>query len=518
MMKGKAVRLTIVASAALLIVGAAAGGWWFVDRHPEWQLWLQERFELAKGRLGIVRDRDAGALTASGFVEAGQVSVTAELGGRILEILADEGDEVQAGQVLVRLDDQLLRAHLLQSEAALRLAQAKLAQAEAGARPTAIRKAEAELAQAQVARDVAVTAWQDALAQVENPQQLEAAITAAEMQLNIAQHQRAQAEAMASAAQLGRNLADDVLSFLVNFGERTEFARIATYDLTRLPDWLQLPPDCVDGEYHFGEYTIIVHNGIVEVWGWITITIPRTAIDAAQQEQARALYGSWQAWLGLDAAEALEQGAKVTLGQLQSQRDNPLTLQAQATAAEAQARLADAAVGLAQAQVEGLRIGTAPERIAVAEAQVDQAQAARRALELQLEKQVLRAPVAGLVVERMAQQGEVALPGAPLLALANLDEVTLTLYVPEPELGRVSVGAPVSVTVDAYPGRTFPGLVSYISSEAEFTPRNVQTREDRVSMVFAVRVRLPNADHALKPGMPADAAFSEGQGNEEEQP
>jgi len=112
------------------------------------------------------------------------------------------------------------------------------------------------------------------------------------------------------------------------------------------------------------------------------------------------------------------------------------------------------------------------------------------------------------VIERPVHVGEVALPGAPLLTVADLDNLTLTLYVPENELGKIHLGETVSVTVDAYPGRIFTGTIITIAGEAEFTPKNVQTREKRVNMVFAVKVKLPNPDHALKPGMPADAVIS----------
>ena len=85
----------------------------------------------------------------------------------------------------------------------------------------------------------------------------------------------------------------------------------------------------------------------------------------------------------------------------------------------------------------------------------------------------------------------------------------LEVYVPENRVGMVQLGQPVTVTVDAYPDRAFTGTVDFISSRAEFTPQNVQTQAERVNMVFAVKVRLPNPDHALRPGMPADAALSE---------
>jgi multidrug resistance efflux pump len=97
-------------------------------------------------------------------------------------------------------------------------------------------------------------------------------------------------------------------------------------------------------------------------------------------------------------------------------------------------------------------------------------------------------------------------PGAALFTLADLDQVTLTVYVPEAELGKVALGQEVEVTVDAY-DQVFPGQVTHIASQAEFTPKNVQTQEERVHMVFAVKIRLDNPDHQLKPGMPADAVF-----------
>jgi multidrug efflux pump subunit AcrA (membrane-fusion protein) len=89
--------------------------------------------------------------------------------------------------------------------------------------------------------------------------------------------------------------------------------------------------------------------------------------------------------------------------------------------------------------------------------------------------------------------------------------VTLTVYVPEPDIGKLSLGQEVDVFVDSFPGEAFTGHITYISDNAEFTPKNVQTREERVNTVFAVKIQLDNPDHRLKPGMPADAILSEGQ-------
>lgn len=140
----------------------------------------------------------------------------------------------------------------------------------------------------------------------------------------------------------------------------------------------------------------------------------------------------------------------------------------------------------------------------------------RHLLELQLSKTEIRSPIDGEVARRSIRAGEVATPGSTLMVVANLDQVDLTLFVPELSIGQVHTGQNVEVQVDSFPGEIFPGEVVFIATEAEFTPRNVQTREDRLSLVFAVKVRIDNPDHRLKPGMPADATIVEGRGLSDE--
>ena len=183
------------------------------------------------------------------------------------------------------------------------------------------------------------------------------------------------------------------------------------------------------------------------------------------------------------------------------------------TAAEAQVKIAEGQLAQAEAELERLRAGATAETIAALEAQKAQAQAVLDAaeanlkvLDIEIGRADLLAPVDGVILQRMIHKGELASPGAPLFTLADLDEVTLTVYVPEAELGKVALGQTAEVTVDAY-DEIFTGQVSHIASEAEFTPRNVQTQEERVHMVFAVKIRLDNPEHLLKPGMPADAVF-----------
>lgn len=451
----------------LLVLAAIVGaGWWYFATNPAvWPGLLS--------KLAIQTAAAAEPLSASGFIEAEEFSVTAEVSGRIDQLLADEGDEVERGQTLVVLDSALSQAQLREAQAAVQIAQAALARVKAGPRPGAIRQAEAALAQAQAARDGAYQAWQDALAIRNNPQELEAQIDAARAQLEVAEYQLQAAVAGAEASQAGYDMlarAADVVSepFRVHFSVPTPFGPVE------------------------GSYLVKFNQG------------EREEVFYQWNLSARRLTSSWEA---VAMAQAARDGAQAALEDLLAIRENPQELNAQVDKAKAQYERAEAAVQAAQAQLEALKAGATPEQIAVAEAQVKQAQAAADLLKVQLDKMTLTAPASGMVMERTVHRGEMAAAGATLMTIANLDEVTLTIYIPEDEIGKVKVGQTVEVSVDSFPGKVFQGRVSYIASEAEFTPKNVQTKEERVNMVFAVKVKIPNPTHELKPGMPADAVI-----------
>ncbi len=227
--------------------------------------------------------------------------------------------------------------------------------------------------------------------------------------------------------------------------------------------------------------------------------------DRAQFQAADAQVRAAQA--GLQAAQTARDGAQTALDLLLAIRANPIQLNTQVHAAQARADQAEAAAELAQANLDVLLAGATKEQIAIAEAQLQQVQAALEQLQVQRDKMTLRAPMAGLVTALPVRVGENVQPGAKLLTLANLDTVHLTLYVPETQIGRVKMGQKVSVRVDGLPNRAFEGAVYFISPHAEFTPTTVQTQEERAKTVFLVKVRLANPGHALKPGMPADAVI-----------
>ena len=148
--------------------------------------------------------------------------------------------------------------------------------------------------------------------------------------------------------------------------------------------------------------------------------------------------------------------------------------------------------------------GTRKEELAVDRANVHQAVQNIDLSRIRLEYTVLHAPFNGVVLVRQAELGEVVLPGTPIVTLGDLDHLWVRVYVPETDLGKVHWGQAVDVHTDSFPGKTYPGRVSFISSEAEFTPKSVQTEKERVTLVYRVKVDLENPRNELKPGMPAD--------------
>ena len=216
----------------------------------------------------------------------------------------------------------------------------------------------------------------------------------------------------------------------------------------------------------------------------------------------------------LSAAQADMTTAQTALDWLWAIRNRPLGLMAQVHAAKAQYQVAEGGVAVSQASLDDLLAGPTDEEIAVAEANVRLAQSQVEILEANLTKFTLTNPVDGIVLNQTLQVGELAAPAATILNVADLSNLTLTVYVPVDSIGEVQLGQAVQVAVDSFPSRTFEGEVSHISDDPEFTPRNVATKEERLNTVYAVEIRLDNSEGLLKPGMPADAVFLPASGDQ----
>lgn len=212
-------------------------------------------------------------------------------------------------------------------------------------------------------------------------------------------------------------------------------------------------------------------------------------------EGARARMESAQAKLALDesdwrrAHDLYEQGV-VSENQRDAARANRDVSRRQYEAATEELKLLEA--------------GARPDRIEAARAQMKEAEAALRLARVRLDKASIYAPIAGAVLVKDVEEGEVVSPGLPIVTVADLSDMWVKIYIDEVNIGRIRLGQEAAVRVDAFPSREFAGHVIYISDEAEFTPKNIQTREDRVKLVFAVKVGIDNAGGLLKPGMYAD--------------
>ena len=161
-------------------------------------------------------------------------------------------------------------------------------------------------------------------------------------------------------------------------------------------------------------------------------------------------------------------------------------------------------------QLALLQQGPRPERIAAARAQLAQAEAAVATLDATLANSRIHAPFAGVVTLRHREPGEIVGAGAAVVTLMNPDDRWVRIYVPENRLGKVAVGQPAEITSDTFPGKRYTGEVAFIASSAEFTPKNVQTTEERVKLVYAVKVRVTgDPQQELKPGLPADVRLVE---------
>ncbi|MFO7742434.1 MAG: efflux RND transporter periplasmic adaptor subunit [Anaerolineae bacterium] len=498
-------RVILIVSLVVAAVALGAGAFYFFTDPTAWESTLSQ-FDLP--------EPTDGGLTASGYIEAEEVNVASQVGGRVAEVLAKEGDDVEVGTVLIRLDGTLLEAQIASARAGVEVAEARLAQVTAGPRPEQVRQAEAGLAQATAARDGAYQGWQDAEAMRDNPQELNARIAAARFEVTSAEAQLAAATAMKDAAVISHDSYWDAKENWGDVRKRLEKKYQEYMDVGETWEEIKKRLEEEFGDIEEGDEGWEDFKKKLEEWYEKLLEKKRPEIPSeipAQLDFHMIPYEYWKAWVGYHSADAKLDQARTSLNDLVRMRENPQELAARADGAKAQYKAAKAAVAQAEAQLEAVRSGATVEEIAVVEAQVEQAQASLKTLLSEREKLTIAAPVGGLILELTIHGGELAAPGATLVTLGDLDEVNLTVYVPQDRLGQVNVGQKADVKVDGFPGAVFRGTVVAIANQAEFIPRTIETKDERVSMVFAVEIAIANPDHKLKPGVPADATILTGE-------
>jgi HlyD family secretion protein len=412
-----------------------------------------------------------GQLSASGTIESVVVNVSPEIAGKVTEVLAAEGQPVSTGAPLLHLDDSLLQSEKQTAQSALDSANA------------AVQTTEVALESAQLQYDLTLS---NALAQEKDPRIAiwdESKPTEFDQPVwYFSKEERikaTQAEVDAKKAAL-----DDAKKKLDEISIRAGSS-----------DFLEIEAKLIQMRLAFQSAQDVLDS----------------TSGASDGQDLR------------DAAQIVLDEAEIDLEDAQKDYDDALTTDGATDVLEARADaiIAQEAYDLAVDNLRALQTGADSPQVQSAAKAVEQAQAALEqartnvvsaqsrlnTVETQLKKITVYAPMDGVVLTRNVEPGEFVQPGAVAFTMANLNDLTITVYVPEDQYGNISLGQEASVTVDSFAGETFDAVVVHVASQAEFTPRNVQTVEGRSSTVYAIKLKVTDTEGKLKIGMPADVVF-----------
>jgi len=411
------------------------------------------------------------ALQASGQIEATEIAIAPELSGRVTDVLVSEGDSVKTGDPLLKLDDSLLQSEKQSAQAALDSAKVGVSAAQVALDSAQLQynlTLDTALAEEASTR---LSIW-DATKPTEFDQPIWYFSKAERIQAT-------QAEVDSAKTAL-----DDAMTKLSDTAKKAGSAQ-----------FLEVEAALAKARVAFQNATDVLDN----------------------------TNGTSDGQTLRDSAQILFDEKKIDLNNAQKDYDDALTtdgakdvMNARADAVIAQETY-DSALDKLRALQTGLEspmVQTAAKAIDQAQAQLDLAQtnitAAQANLDMintQMDKLTVFAPMDGVILTRSIHVGEVAQAGAATMTIADLSKLTVTVYLSEDRYGEVNVGDEVSFTADSFPTETFSATVTRIANQAEFTPRNVQTKEERQTTVYAIELEVNNPDGKLKPGMPVDVTF-----------
>ncbi len=431
----------------------------------------------------VARGED-GPLTASGTVEAVEVVVSPEMNGRVDAILVSEGEVVQVGDSLLRLDGELLQAQRVRAEKALNTAEANLQVAHA-----AYKSAQSAVETAQIQYELALqaahledapsraSAWEEDI-----PDEFQQPVWYFEKSEEIASAQVEVEEARDALERSQANL-DSVLQEASN------------------DDVVKAEKRLVEARAAY----LVAQDVLERAKGDEEIEDEAQAHADAAESELETAQEDYDQMLSEDSAkDVLEARARLAVSR--ERYETALDRWYQLLTGEESLQVQSAQQALVQARTQAAQVET---QITQAERAVEQAQAELDLLDIQLEKLTVKAAISGVVLSRNVEPGEVLKAGGAAMTLGQLDDLTLTVYIPEDRYGEVNLGDQPIVSVDSFPGETFSAEVIRIANQAEYTPRNVQTAEGRRSTVFAVELAVLNPQGKLKPGMPADVEFGD---------
>jgi HlyD family secretion protein len=460
-------------------------------------------------------------LQASGVVEATQIYLASELGGRVTDVFVEDGDQVSTGDPLFQIEDKLLQAQLRQAEAAYSVAQANYALVAAGMtkeqKSASISAAELELAAAthdlySLYKNTDLIAAQNlqqadqlehTLNDLENSDLTQAlalkaiadakkAIENAERRLNSVKSSADEADISAAHAQvvLAKDALDDAKDDFEPYENKPED------NLQRANYQAKLAAAQQTYDAAVRKYNALVGTGseadiaVAEA----DLRAAQAQLSDAEREWERVKDGPQESDLTLLKAQISQAQQDYEIYKNGPDPDD---------VSLAQARLANAESQLSLAKADF----PTQEELDVAQAQIDSAEANLDAIQTQVDLLSIKSPADGVVITRNIEPGEVIQPGLAAMTIAVLDKLTITVYIPEDQYGQISIGDEAVLSVDSFPGETFNAVVVRIADKAEYTPRNVQTKEDRQTTVYAIELSVVDPQGKLKPGMPTDVEF-----------
>ena len=445
---------------------------------------------------------ESGNLSASGTIESVVVNVSPQLAGRVKEVLFTEGQPVKMGDSLLSLDDSLLAA------------QREVAQRGVDSAHQALLTAESayNLAQAQYDATLTTARAQEGNQRLTDwanrtPGQFDQPLWYFNRDEQIAAAESAVESSQAALQQTQANLEEVVKALnnaaFVEAETRVSNARIeyliskGVYSRSQLtggkvsPDDISMPElPALAPSYKIRIRVAKSLSGDSDV-----ITAANDALDVAEAELEDA-QNAYTSLLNTDAADRVKQArANVTVAQERYESALDTLSRMQTGENSPQVKIASMALEQSKAALQQ------------AQSAVNQSEANLTLLNTQVSELKVSAPLDGVILTRNVEPGEYVQPGAVAFAMADLSNITITVYVPEDRYGQLKLGQQASVTVDSFPSETFNAEVVHIADQAEFTPRNVQTVEGRSSTVYAIKLKVSDSEGKLKIGMPADVVF-----------
>ena len=452
-----------------------------------------------------LQPQENGALAASGTIESTVVNVSPEMAGKVNEVLVEEGQSVKMDDPLLRLDDSLLASQRMVAVAQLDAAMAGVQTAQnalATAQTQYQITLEASLAQGESTRLQDWFADPDLFDQPGWYYTREEQVQSMQSQVEIAQKAVEEAQAnldnvsqsleQADFLKAEQRLLDARLAYLIAQDVNYHAQNSATEDT---PKGRYNRTHCGTNAGYFVE-TARLTNMIYKCTGDEHLGNAGSGLYNGARDELEDAQKAYNELLNTEAADAV----------LQARADVSVAKERYYAALDFMRNLqtGDQSTGVTVAQ--GM-VDQAQAAVDQAQKAVQQAQANLDLVDAQIAKLVVYAPLAGEILTRNVEPGEFVQPGAVTFAMADLNNMTITVYVPEDRYGQISLGQAAQVSVDSFPNETFMAEVIHIADQAEFTPRNVQTVEGRSSTVYAIKLKVTDSEGKLKIGMPADVVF-----------